>query len=102
MKQELKILGVRTREDILFLLYDAIPRSAYKIAKEINLATATIIEHLNKLEDAGMVSSEDTTKGNLRRRSYQITEKGKTTLIDFLKTYMQRIKENPELARAIG
>jgi DNA-binding PadR family transcriptional regulator len=101
-KEKLEILTVRTREDILRLLFDDEPRSAYKIAKEINMSTATVIDHLNRLEDVKLINSEDTTKGNLRRKSYKITEKGKKTLLTFLKTYMEDVKKNEEIAKEVA
>ena len=40
-------------------------KSAYKIAIEIGMATAAILEHLNKLEQAEMIRGRDATKGEL-------------------------------------
>lgn len=101
-KENLDILRVRTREDILRLLFDNEPRSAYKIAKEIKMSTATTIDHLNRLEKTKLISIEDTTKGNLRRNSYQITEKGKKILLVFLETYMKKVQKNKEIAKKVA
>lgn len=99
LKSNSSILEVRTREEILRFLYDEKERSAYKIAKEICMATATVIGHLNKLEEVGSIRSRDATKGNLRRRYYRITEKGKRSLLVFLKEYAYDIKKNKEIAK---
>ena len=100
--QTLDILEVRTREKILHVLYDEKERSAYKIAREIDMATATTIGHLNKLEDAEMIRSKDATKGRLQRRYYKITERGKKTLLAFLKEYANEIKRNREIAKTLA
>ena len=59
--EEFGILDVRTREKILRLLYDGKERSAYKIALQLEMATATIIDHLNKLEEANLINTMDAT-----------------------------------------
>lgn len=102
INKEVEILTVRTREDILRLLFDKTPRSPYKIAKEINVTTATVIEHLKKLENVGLVHSEDNSMKHLRRKSYQITEEGKKALLNFLKNYIQDVKKNKEIAKEVG
>lgn len=101
-KKDLDILKVRTREEILRLLFDDESRSAYKIAKEIKMSTATTIDHLNRLKEAKLINIEDTTKGNLRRNSYQITEKGKKILLVFLETYMKEVQKNEEIAKKVA
>ena len=98
LKEDLDFLGVRTREEILRVLYDGKEKSAYKIATEVDMATATIIEHLTKLEAAGMIKSKDATKGKLIRRYYNITKKGKETLVAFLRKYADELKKNKEIA----
>lgn len=98
IKDDLSILDVRTREKILRFLYDKKEVSAYKIADEIDMATATIIDHLNKLEENDLVLSKDATKGRLIRRYYSITKKGRETLLSFLKNYAEDIKTNRYLA----
>jgi DNA-binding MarR family transcriptional regulator len=100
--EELEILTVRTREDILRLLFDKTPRSPYKIAKEINMTTATVIDHLNKLEEMKLVCGEDTTKGHLRRKSYNITEKGKKIFLAFVKDYLNKTTKNEEIAKEVA
>ena len=94
---EFDILDVRTREKILRLLYDGKERSAYKIALQLGMATATIIDHLNKLEEASLINTKDATKGKLIRRHYMITPKGKEILLAYLKEYINDIKRNKEI-----
>jgi len=100
--QTLDILEVKTREKILHVLYDGKERSAYKIAREIDMATATIIEHLNKLEDADLIESKDATKGRLQRRYYKITDSGRKILLAFLKEYAEEVKRNREIAKTLA
>jgi predicted transcriptional regulator len=98
IKENIEILGVRTREEILRVLFDGDEMSAYKIATETDMSTATIIEHLTKLEEVGIIASRDGTKGKLTRRYYKITQKGRDTLLDFLKAYATEIQKNKEIA----
>ena len=97
-----KTLEVRAREKILRVLYDEKKRSAYSISKEdeINITLATVVEHLKKLEDKGFITSEDTRKGELRRRHYKITENGKKALDAFYKNLNEEIKKRPDVYRS--
>jgi len=98
-----KILEVRAREKILRVLYDEKKRSAYSISKEdeINITLATVVEHLKKLEEEeGFITSEDTTKGDLRRRHYKITKSGKKALDTFYKNLVEEIKKRPEILKS--
>jgi predicted transcriptional regulator len=101
-KENIELLGVGTREEILRTLFDNKERSAYKIATEIGLATATIIEHLDKLEYAGFIKSKDAAKGKLMRRYYNITNKGKKALLQFYKVYAGEIQKNKEIAETFS
>ena len=101
-KDDLGILDVRTREKILRFLYDKKEVSAYKIASEIDMATSTVIDHLNKLEKNKLITSKDATKGKLIRRYYSITEKGRKTLLSFLKNYAEDVKTNKDLAKDLA
>jgi len=96
------ILEVRAREKILRVLYDEKKRSAYSISKEdeINKTLATVVEHLKKLEEEGFITSEDTTKGDLRRRHYKITKSGKKALDAFYKNLTEEIKKRPDVYRS--
>ncbi len=96
------ILDVRAREKILRILYDGKERSAYSIAKEdeINITLATVVEHLKKLENKGYIVSEDTTKGDLRRRHYKITNSGKNSLDAFYRNLTEEIRKRPEIYRS--
>lgn len=95
---KIEILIVRTREEILRVLFEGDEMSAYKIAIVTDMSTATIIDHLGKLEEVGMISSRDATKGKLTRRHYKITEKGKEALKDFLRAYAIELRKNKEIA----
>ena len=101
-KSNINILEVRSRERILRVLYDGKERSAYKIAKEIDMAIATVIEHLEKLREAGLVEMRDATKGNLKRRFYKITDKGKELLLKYYQNLAKEIKKNEEIARTFA
>ena len=74
-------LYVRTRERILQILYDGNEKSAYEIAKEVDIATATAVEHLMELVSEGMVV---VTPANMGKR-YKITKAGKKSLKEFEK-----------------
>lgn len=97
-----KILEVRAREKILRVLYDGKKRSAYSIAKEdeIDITLATVVEHLKKLKEEDYITIEDTTKGDLRRKHYQITNKGKRALNAFYKNLTEEIKKRPDIYRS--
>ena len=74
------VLYSRTREYILRMLYNADRLSSYKIAKELDIAPATAIDHLQKLIEEGMVSC--TNAGS--KMLYSITQKGIDSLISFI------------------
>ena len=101
-RDNIELLRVRTREDILRALFDNNEKSAYKIATEIGLATATIIEHLDRLKRAEMIKSKDATKGKLIRRHYTITKKGKEALQQYWKSYVSGIQKNKEMAETFA
>jgi len=63
------------KRKILFLL-DEEPRHGYALAKKLNVQGPTIYEHLQKLEEAGYIESEQDG----RRKIYLLTQRGKLTL----------------------
>lgn len=95
------ILKSKTREKILVLMYDEKPRSAYLIAKNVDVTTATIIEHLHILKLYGLIDSRDNSKGKLRRTSHAITEKGKKAHMEHMekcfKEFIEQLEKNDYL-----
>jgi DNA-binding PadR family transcriptional regulator len=45
--------------------------------KEVGVTTSTIYQHLNELEEAGMVESNPAEGDTRERTEYHITEKGR-------------------------
>lgn len=71
-----------TKEEILRLLDDS-PSHGYKMHKEVGVTTSTIYQHLDELEEAGMIRS-DPVEGDTRNRTeYHITDEGRQ-LLDLL------------------
>lgn len=71
-----------TKIRILRLLNES-PSHGYKMHKEIGVTTSTIYQHLDELEEAGMVKP-NPVKGDTRNRTeYHITEQGRQ-LLDLL------------------
>ena len=93
MKKNKDVLETKSRETILIILYDGKKRSAYSLAKSMNLATATIILHLRILENHGYIKSWDDAQGKLRRGACIITKKGKEALIKHMKDYYKDIQK---------
>lgn len=89
------VLESGVRKKILLLLYDGSEKSAYAIAKndQINLAITSAIQHLNKLEKAGLIESRDATKGNLKRYYYKITKQGKNLLQEYYTELFNEFRE---------
>lgn len=85
------VLHSRTREEILRILYDGEERSAYRIAKELGIAVATAVDHLQKLVEEGMIVCRNADIGNINRRHYRITEEGKTALLEFTEENLRRL-----------
>jgi len=71
-----------TRKKILLLLFDDEKRSAYSVKNDLNLkiSLSSVIEHLQKLEKADLIKSENANKGKRIRYHYKITNKGKKYL----------------------
>lgn len=63
------------KRTILSLLEDE-PRHGYVLAKELGVQGSTIYEHLEQLEEAGYVESNQED----RRKTYTLTKKGELTL----------------------
>ena len=79
----------RTRERILQILYDGKEKSAYQIAKELDISPATAIEHLTELISENMVVAINDGRG----KKYKITHNGKNKLTEFEKQLFEKIPE---------
>jgi eight-cysteine-cluster-containing protein len=71
-RKTLKALSADTRLDILKSLVRR-RKMPSELSKELNLAPSTVVEHLNKLENAGLVKREETGHKWIY---YNLTEKG--------------------------
>jgi DNA-binding transcriptional ArsR family regulator len=71
-RQTLKALAADTRLDILKSLGKR-RKTPSELSKELKLATSTVVEHLDKLEDAGLIRREETGHKWIY---YNLTEKG--------------------------
>ena len=71
-RKTLKALAADTRLDILKSLGKR-RKTPSELSKELNLATSTVVEHLNKLEEAGLIKREETGHKWIY---YNLTEKG--------------------------
>lgn len=71
-----------TKMQVLRLLNES-PSHGYKMHKEIGITTSTVYQHLNELEEAGMVESASVEGKTRERTEYRITEKG-TQLLELL------------------
>lgn len=71
-REALKILAVDTRLDILKLL-DERPHTLTEIKDALELAPATVSEHLGKLEEAGLVEKRDEGR---KWKYYRLTAEG--------------------------
>lgn len=61
-------------------LLDESPSHGYKLHKEIGVTTSTIYQHLNELEEAGMVESVSVEGDTRERTEYRTTNKGRQLL----------------------
>lgn len=89
------LLESNIRKKILLILYDDTEKSAYSITKhkDINISISTVIEHLQKLEKAGLIEVRDATKGKLKRYHYKITKKGKHYLQEYYNAIFDEVTE---------
>jgi DNA-binding transcriptional ArsR family regulator len=71
-RKTLKALAADTRLDILKSLCKR-RKMPSELSKEMGLATSTVTEHLNRLEDAGLIRREETGHKWIY---YNLTEKG--------------------------
>jgi DNA-binding transcriptional ArsR family regulator len=71
-RKTLKALAADTRLDILKSLGKR-RKTPSELSKELNLAASTVIEHLNKLEEAGLIRKEETGHKWIY---YNLTQKG--------------------------
>jgi len=71
-RKTLKALAADTRLDILKSLGKR-RKTPSELAKELNLAASTIVEHLNRLEEADLIRREETGHKWIY---YNLTEKG--------------------------
>lgn len=92
------------RKKILLILYDEKEKSAYYITnhEEIDISISTVIEHLQKLEKAGLIERKDASKGNLKRYHYRITKKGKHFLKEYYIYIVEEGMEKPEIAKSLA
>ena len=72
-REAIKVLAVDTRLDILKLL-DERPHTLTELATDLELAPATVSEHLGKLEDAGLIEKRDEGR---KWKYYRLTAEGK-------------------------
>lgn len=56
------------------------PGHGYKLHKDVGAATSTIYNHLNELEEAGMVESRKIKDDSRNKKEYRITERGRQLL----------------------
>lgn len=56
------------------------PSHGYQLHKEVGVATSTIYNHLDLLEEAGMVHSEEVDENSRNKMEYYITEDGEKLL----------------------
>lgn len=68
-----------TKMQVLHLL-DESSSHGYKLHKEIGVTTSTIYQHLNELEEAGMVESVSVEGDTRERTEYRTTNKGRQLL----------------------
>jgi DNA-binding PadR family transcriptional regulator len=89
------LLESNIRKKILLILYDDKEKSAYSITKDedIDITISTVIEHLQKLEKAGLIEIKDATKGKLKRYYYKITKKGKNFLQEYYNEIFNEFRE---------
>lgn len=71
-RKTLKALAADTRLDILKSLGRR-RKTPSELSKELNLATSTVVEHLNKLEEADLIRREETGHKWIY---YNLTDKG--------------------------
>lgn len=71
-RKTLKALAADTRLDILKSLGKR-RKTPSELSRELNLATSTVVEHLNKLEEADLIRKEETGHKWIY---YNLTEKG--------------------------
>lgn len=99
----LDILGNSTRRKILFLLAER-PRFVTELSEQLNIGRKAIIEHLNRLEDAGLVvpTNKSLSKGR-PRKYYEITDElflnisVTPSFVDFSR--VESTKEIPEIEK---
>ena len=72
-RDAIKVLSVDTRLDILKLLDDR-PHTLTEIKDELELAAATVSEHLAKLEESGLIEKRDEGR---KWKYYSLTDQGR-------------------------
>jgi len=65
----LNVIGNSTRRNILFLLAER-PRFVSELSSELKIGRKAIIEHLNRLETEGIISSKNKQLMRGRPRKY--------------------------------
>jgi DNA-binding transcriptional ArsR family regulator len=75
-RKTLKALSADTRLDILQSLGKR-RKMPSELSKELNLATSTVVEHLNRLEEANLISREETGHKWIY---YSLTDKGSSVV----------------------
>ena len=73
-KETIKALSADTRVDILKALSER-RKTPAELSKQLDLASSTIVEHLRKLEDAGLIQRMETQHKWIY---YEITSKGRS------------------------
>jgi len=73
-KETIKALSADTRVDILKALSER-RKTPTELSKQLDLASSTIVEHLRKLEDAGLIQRMET---HHKWIYYEITSKGRS------------------------
>ena len=102
-KKVMDALDSNTRRKILHLLYGEEERSAYAItnSKNIPISISTVIEHLRKLEKAGLIKSRNASIGKKTRYHYTITDKGKKYLKEYYMNEAKNMKNFPDIAKTV-
>ena len=68
-----------TKLSILRALSDS-PSYGYDLHKKLGVTTSTIYQHLNELEDAGMVEASPIEDDSRDKTMYQLTRRGEQLL----------------------
>lgn len=68
-----------TKHQILLRLQEE-PTHGYALAKELEISSGYVYQHLEELEDAGMIEVRNKESEGRQRMTYQLTENGQLLL----------------------